>query len=185
MQDDQFLIHRLRNKDNQALSTLYDRYSGALYGVIIRMCKNEPLAQDILQETFVSIWQKIDTYDAEKGRFYTWAYRIARNKTLNSLRKSKDLIQTDDLSVYENEQTEEEGSRDFSALNGSIRKLEPHHQKAIELIYFEGQTHREAHKVMNVPLGTFKSYIRQALKKMREDQENWTLMIFLVIDLML
>ena len=185
MQDDQFLIHRLRNNDTQALTGLYDRYAGALYGVIIRMCKNEVHAQDILQDTFVTIWQKINTYDADKGKFYTWAYRIARNKTLNFLRKSPDLIQKDDFSVYENEEAKVDDKWEYESLNGSIKKLESHHQTAIELIYFEGLTHREAHKAMEVPLGTFKSYVRQALKKLREDQQRILISIFLLTEWML
>lgn len=185
MQNDQFLIERLKNKESRALSNLYDRYSGAIYGVIIRICKNEAQAQDVLQETFVTIWQKIDSYDPQKGRFYTWAYRIARNKTLNSLRKSSDLIQSEDLSVYENEEADDDNTRDYTSLKGSIKKLESHHQRAIELIYFEGHTHREAHKLMDVPLGTFKSYVRQALKRIREDQADMYLLVVLFTEWMI
>ncbi len=79
-QDDIEIINRLSKKDKEALYLLYDKYSGALYGVILRMCRNQVLAEDLLQETFVKIWQKIDSYDASKGKFYTWAYRIAKKK---------------------------------------------------------------------------------------------------------
>ena len=164
---DLFLIERLQNGDKNALFTLYNRYSGALYGVILRMCNNKEQAEDLLQECFLKIWEKIKTYDANKGRFYTWAYRIAKNTTLNHLRKSSPLIQTEDLSVYERK--EQEGDReDYSELNGLINKLESHHREALELVYFKGYTHREAHEVMEVPLGTFKSYVRQALFQLRE-----------------
>ena len=169
MKDETQLIKNLKNKDANALSSLYDRYSGAIYGVIIRMCRDEGQAQNILQDTFLKVWEKADQYNPDKGRFYTWVYRIARNTTLNSIRKNKDLIQNTDLSVYENEAEAVES--DFEGLNGSIQKLENHHQKAIELVYFKGYTHREAHKLMDVPLGTFKSYVRQALKQLRENYE--------------
>ena len=161
------LIDLLRNGDKNALYQLYDRYSAALYGIIIRMCKDEAMAKDLLQESFIKIWQKIAQYDPEKGKFYTWSYRIAKNTTLNMLRKSSSLIQNEDLSVYENKTTEQP-KPDYSELNGVIRKLELHHQKAIDLVYFQGLTHQEAHKEMAVPLGTFKSFIKQALKKIRE-----------------
>ena len=69
MKDDLELIKRLQNQDTKALSKVYDLYSGAIYGVILRMCKNEPLAQELLQETFMKIWQKANTYDSEKGKF--------------------------------------------------------------------------------------------------------------------
>lgn len=171
MQEDLTLINQMKARDERALSTLYDKYSGALYGVIIRICRNEALAEDLLQETFIKIWQKIDSYDAEKGRFYTWAYRIARNTTLNSLRNRPELIQNDDLSVYDNREDEDGTSIDLSQLKGCLGKLEEHHQKALELVYFNGLTHREAHKVMKVPLGTFKSYVRQALTSLRKNYE--------------
>ena len=163
------LIQDLKNKDAQALSSLYDKYSAAIYGVIIRMCRDENKAQNILQDTFLKAWEKSEQYNPEKGRFYTWLYRIARNTTLNAIRNEKDLIQNADLSVYENEAEAVES--DFEGLNGSIQKLEVHHQQAIELVYFKGYTHREAHKLMDVPLGTFKSYVRQALKQLRENYE--------------
>ena len=160
------LILRLREGDQKALFTLYDRYSGALYGVALKMCRDQTLAQDLLQETFIKIWQKIDTYDPDKGKFYTWAYRITRNTALNALRKSSPLIHEEDLGVYED--TEQEETKDYGGLNGVLNKLEPHHQTAINLVYFKGYTHREAHEKMGVPLGTFKSYVRQALRKLRE-----------------
>ena len=172
MAEELTLINQLKARDGDALSAIYDKYSGALYGVIIRMCKDEAQAQDLLQETFVKIWQKCDSYDPEKGRFYTWAYRIARNTTLNSLRNRPELIQNQDLSVYKNkEEDKTESVIDLTRLNGSLKQLDDHHQRAIELVYFQGLTHREAHEEMGVPLGTFKSYIRQALTNLRKSYE--------------
>ena len=168
---DLFLIERLQGGDKDALFTLYDRYAGALYGVILRMCQNRELAEDLLQECFVKIWEKINSYDPNRGRFYTWAYRIAKNTTLNHLRKSSPLIQTEDLSVYENKGNETD-IQDYAELNGLIRKLEPHHREALELVYFKGYTHREAHEVMQVPLGTFKSYVRQALIQLKSHRSE-------------
>ncbi|WP_271766053.1 RNA polymerase sigma factor [Aquimarina algiphila] len=184
MQDDLELIKRLQKKDPKALSIIYDRYSGALYGVILRICKDETQAQDLLQETFLKIWEKSNSYDFKKGKFFTWSYRIAKNSTLNALRNPSKLIQNEDLSVYKNKETFEP-ELDTMQLNGSLKKLEPHHQRAIELVYFNGLTHREAHEEMNVPLGTFKSYIRQALKKLREEYEKGLIIVWMIIEKMI
>lgn len=181
MHNETQLITRLQNKDESALSQVYDHYSGALYGVIIRMCKDEGEAQNLLQDTFLTIWEKSYQYDKSKGRFYTWAYRIAKNKTLNYLRKTKNLIQTDDLSVYINEAENDEKTPDYLMLNGAIRKLSNHHQKALELVYYKGLTHREAHVVMDVPLGTFKSYVKQALKKLQDSYLKSLVLLFFLI----
>lgn len=168
MSDDKALILKLKSKDETALGLIYDKYSAALYGVIIRMCKDEDAAKNLLQDTFMTIWEKSDGYDFDKGRFYTWAYRIAKNKTLNFLRKPNHLIQIEDLSVYKDKTEDIAFEVDEFKLKGSLKRLESHHQRAIELVYFNGLTHREAHEEMDVPLGTFKSYIRQALKQLQE-----------------
>jgi RNA polymerase sigma-70 factor (ECF subfamily) len=175
------LIQKLQNGDKQALFGLYDKYSGALYGVVLRICNREDMAQDVLQETFLKIWKKIGQYDPQKGKFYTWAYRIAKNSALNAMRNPAPLIQTEDLSVYDNRS--EEQPRDFSELNGLLKNLEPHHQKAIELVYFKGLTHQEAHKEMDVPLGTFKSYVRQAVVQLRENYPKDLLLIMIYVAL--
>ena len=167
MRNENTLIKQIKNKDETALSVLYDNYSAALYGVIVRICKDEQQAQNLLQDTFLTIWEKAYQYNPQKGKFYTWAYRIAKNKTLNSLRQSSNLIQIEDLSVYTNKEDIISNEPEYLKLSGSLKKLEAHHQKAIELVYFQGLTHREAHEEMNVPLGTFKSYIKQALKKLQ------------------
>jgi RNA polymerase sigma-70 factor (ECF subfamily) len=179
--DDTSQINRLKNGDKNALYALYDKYSGALYGVVLRMCRDKELSEDLLQEIFVTIWEKIDQFDPDKGKFYTWAYRIARNKTLNALRKTDPLIQKEDMGVYNSIEQEESGTN-YEALNGVIKKLEVHHQKVIELVYFKGYTHREAHKLMGVPLGTFKSYVRQALIQLRANYPLTLLFLSICLD---
>ncbi len=182
MQNDNTLIQNLKNKDERALALLYDKYSGAIYSVILKTIRDEGKAQNILQDTFITVWEKAQSYDESKGRFYTWAYRIAKNKTLNVLRKSNPLIQTDDFSVYKNKEDAISIDPEYLELNGAVTTLEQHHKEAIELVYFKGLTHREAHKEMNVPLGTFKSYIRQALKQLRETYAKTLSLMLLILN---
>jgi RNA polymerase sigma-70 factor (ECF subfamily) len=180
MQQHQNLIHQLREKDSNAFSKLYDLYSGAIYGVILKICRSEAVAQEVLQDTFLTVWEKSHQYKEEKASFYTWLYRIARNKALNAIRNSdKSIIQNEDLSVYEAKEDKQE-ERNSIEIKGSLNHLKPHHKKAIELVFFRGYTHREAYTEMNVPLGTFKSYIRQALKQLKENYVKVTL-IFLTL----
>lgn len=183
-QEDSEIITRIIQKDRNALYQLYDKYSGALFGVILRICRNQSLAEDVLQETFIKIWEKIGSYDAEKGKFYTWSYRIAKNTALNALRNTDNLIQNEDLSVVKDKGVE--GTEiDLKHLNGAISRLSPHHQEAISLVYFRGYTHREANEEMGVPLGTFKSYIRQALQMLRESYKTELVLIGWLMDVML
>jgi RNA polymerase sigma factor (sigma-70 family) len=182
MQNDNTLIQQLKNKDERALSLLYDKYSGAIYSVILKMIRDEGKAQNLLQDTFITVWDKAESYDTNKGRFYTWVYRIAKNKTLNVLRKSDLLIQTDDFSVYDTKEDAISIDSEYLELNGAVTTLEAHHKEAIELVYFKGLTHKEAHQEMDVPLGTFKSYIRQALKQLRETYAKTLSLILLILN---
>lgn len=180
MQQQQKLINQLKKKDQEAFSKIYDLYAGAIYGVIIKICRSKELSQEILQDTFLTVWDKSTFYNEEKASFYTWLYRIARNKSLNAIRNSSnEFIQSEDLSVYKAvEENKTEVS--YTEIKGSLNHLQPHHKKAIELVYFRGYTHREAYKEMDVPLGTFKSYIRQALKQLKENYVRITI-IFLTL----
>lgn len=175
------LIHALKEGDKNALYGLYDMYAGSMYGVIIRIVNNQDEANDVLQETFIAIWQKIASYDEKKGRFYTWAYRIAKNLSLNRIRNKKKFIQMEESGVYTMTEEQEE-QPEWGQLNGLLTQLEPHHQEAIRLVYFSGYTHAEAHQVMDVPLGTFKSYIQQALKRLRAGYQTLLLLGWIVYE---
>jgi RNA polymerase sigma-70 factor (ECF subfamily) len=96
------LISALKNKQHNAYEYLYDNYSEALYGVIHKVLNDDELANDILQDTIVTIWQKIDSYNPEKGTLFTWMLNIARNKAIDEFRKNKrnPKISIDELSVH-------------------------------------------------------------------------------------
>src|ERR1700712_32933 len=80
------LVTALKTRDDQAFSYLYDNYSGALYTVILQIVKDPETASDVSQEVFVNIWRKIDSYDAVKGRLFTWMLNISRNASIDVLR---------------------------------------------------------------------------------------------------
>ena len=80
-------MDELQAKNEAALSYLYDNYSGALYGVLLKILKEPELCQDVLQESFVKIWKNIDRYNPSKGALYTWMLNIARNTAIDKVRK--------------------------------------------------------------------------------------------------
>ncbi len=80
------LVALLKSGAANAMGILYDNYSGALYGVIVRIVEKEDAAEDVLQEVFIKIWKNISSYEPTKGRLYTWLVNIARNSAIDSLR---------------------------------------------------------------------------------------------------
>ena len=181
MQSESKIIERLKSQDESALSELYDEYAAPIYGVILRICRDDALAQDLLQEVFLKVWNKIGLFNPDKGKLFTWIYQIARNISLNAIRSKQKLIQNEDLAVYSNK--EEEQIVEYPEISGSLNELESHHREALELVYFQGLTHREAHEQMGVPLGTFKSYVRQALRNLKEKYQNELFVVWIMIEL--
>lgn len=179
--NEQDLVYRMCKGEHAAYMMLYKQYSPALYGVIVRMCRDRDTANDLLQQSFIKIWENRGSYDPAKGKFYTWAYRICRNVTLNDFRKRDRFIQSEDPGVYLKESDEDEELP--IDLRGMLKSLEEHHRRALELVYYKGLTHRQAHLRMDVPLGTFKSYIRQALKALRAASGIGITLVFIYLDL--
>jgi len=94
------LVLLLLNQDQAAFSYLYDNYAGALNNVILRMVQEQQLAEDILQEVFIKIWNNIKQYDSSKGRLFTWMINITRNLTIDTLRSKGYKKQQKIISSY-------------------------------------------------------------------------------------
>jgi len=171
---EQELVLALKERDNQAFNFLYDNYAGALYSIIKQIITdNAELASDVLQEVFINIWRKIETYDQTKGRLFTWMLNIARNASIDTLRSKS----------YQNSQKNQElpdnvyksvasqtilMNVDNIGLKKVLEKLETEHRVLVELAYFKGFTHEEISEMMGIPLGTVKTRIRNALLQLRE-----------------
>ena len=80
---------KLQNGDKAAFEQLYDRYADALYGMVIRMVKDEDLAKDVIQESFIKIWKNASKYDSHKASIFTWMYQVTRNTAIDKLRQLK------------------------------------------------------------------------------------------------
>ncbi|HEV7232228.1 MAG TPA: sigma-70 family RNA polymerase sigma factor [Bacteroidia bacterium] len=167
------LIRLLKARDQTAFSSLYDNYSGAVYGVISRIVPEEESAQDILQETFVKVWNHFASYDASKGRLFTWLINIARNMAIDHTRSRlyKADLKNQSLSNSVNKINRQQSSQqntDTIGLKSFVGKLKPEHKEIIDLLYFGGYTQEEVSKELNMPLGTVKTRTRAALQQLRE-----------------
>jgi RNA polymerase sigma factor (sigma-70 family) len=166
------LVSLLKSRDDKAFGYLYEHYSGALYGIINQIVADMEVANDVLQEVFINIWRRIETYDQSKGRLFTWMLNIARNASIDMLR-SRSYQNT-----LKNQRIQEPVNGDSIAqpamqidnigLKRVLSQLKPEQRTLIELAYFKGYTHEEIASIESIPLGTVKTRIRNALIQLRE-----------------
>jgi RNA polymerase sigma factor (sigma-70 family) len=167
------IIQGLRRKDKAALSYLYDHYADALLGVISRIVQDQDVAEEVLQDAFMRFWEKIDHYDAERGRLFTWMMRIARNLALDKLRSKgmKQQGKSDSISdnVYMLDQSQRtESSVDAIGLEKILDELPEEQRFVIDKLYLQGYTQSEVAEEFAIPLGTVKTRLRSAMVKLRK-----------------
>jgi len=171
------LVMLLKDRDQQAFSYLYDNYSAALNGIIYRMVEDRELAEDILQEAFVKIWNNFSSYDMSKGRLFTWMLNLTRNLTIDTLRskgyRKQAKISADENSVSNITDDSRMAERfDAMGLRKQLVNLKPEQRAIIDLAYFNGYTQDEISKEMGIPLGTVKTRMRSAIIELRKMLEH-------------
>ena len=168
---EQELVAALKGRQEGAFSYLYDHYAAALYTIVKQIVQNSETASDVLQDVFVNIWRKIDSYDASKGRLFTWMLNIARNASIDTLRSR----------TFQNAQKNQEITESVLSMSGPsvlanidsiglmkhLQKLKPEYRVLIELAYFKGYTQEEIAEIEDIPLGTVKTRVRKALIQLR------------------
>lgn len=167
------LVALLQVQDPRAFSYLYDNYAAALNGIISRMVDDTQLAEDILQEAFLKIWNNFRQYDNTKGRLFTWMINITRNLTIDMLRskgyKKQKKISQDENSVTDFRDKNFTNEKfDTIGLRKQLLQLKPDQKLVIDLAYFNGYTQEEISREMNIPLGTVKTRMRTALIELRK-----------------
>lgn len=166
------MVLALKAKDRVAFNYLYDNYCNALFGVIDRIVQSEEISNDVLQEAFVKIWKNIDSYSREKGSIYTWMLNVCRNMAIDTTRSKqyKKETQNQNIDDYVNVINRNEQVQlkvDHIGLKEVVAKLKPEQKLLIDKIYFEGYTHEEASKELDIPLGTVKTRVRSAIIQLR------------------
>jgi len=167
------LVNALKQKDNAAFGHLYLYYRGSLYNIINQIVPDTETANDVLQETFITVWKNIDKYDPTKGRLFTWLLNLTRNCAINKTRSKnyKNYLKNDDLDNYVNT-SEKTGSTEMNTnqigLRKEVSKLKNELKLVIELAYFHGCTQEEISKTLNIPLGTVKTRLRTAIIELRK-----------------
>jgi RNA polymerase sigma-70 factor, ECF subfamily len=168
---DDTIIELLRSHKAEGVSLLYDKYSGALYGTILRVVHSKELAEEVLQDTFTKAWRNIDSYDMTKGRLYTWLINIARNSAIDATRAKNFKQQNQSLdNVVNTIDTQQSTSinPDTIDIQRLTYKLAPEYKVLIDLVYFQGFTQAEAAEHLAMPLGTVKTRLRAAMGMLKQ-----------------
>lgn len=180
------IVELLQEGNDKAISLLYEHYGDTLFGVAQKVVKDSDLAQDVLQESFVKIWNKAHTYDPAKAKLFTWLFRITRNTAIDKIRslsnKSEREIQIDVSDVYnvgvENIRPE------LIDMEQQLEKIEPKYQIVLEALFFEGMTQQEASDELGIPLGTIKSRLKIGLRELKKIYGAASLLLFYLLQLL-
>ena len=170
------LIERLQRRDAQALAELYDRYGRLVYSLILRVVRDTGTAEDLVQETFLRVWNRVGGFDAQKGSIAPWLLAVARNRAIDYLRSSTgrerhavEFEETDHPALYTNMEKDILTADSARQVKAAMEKLSANQRQAIELAYFEGLSQTEMAERMGQPLGTVKTWVRAALKNLRDE----------------
>jgi RNA polymerase sigma-70 factor (ECF subfamily) len=166
------------DQDSAAFQKLFERFSRKIFALGMKLTRNEQLANDLVQEAMLKVWQKAPLYDLDRGTAQSWIFTLARNRCFDMLRKQKrqpqTVVNSDD--IWPNEAdfepgfvNEEEGTQavEIAQVERFYDDLPVAQKEVIEQIYIHDLTHEEAAAVLRIPLGTLKSRLRLGLSKLR------------------
>ncbi|WP_432353015.1 RNA polymerase sigma factor [Sporosarcina sp. A2] len=171
--DDGTLYALAAAKDRSAFETLYDRYEKLVFSFAYRLTRDREIAEEVVQDVFVKLWNGTTTYQEHKGSFSSWLLTVTRNKAIDEIRRlkrhdhepmiEKDLLIEQAISV----EGAAEWNEERSAIRNAVKELKMDQQEIIELFYFKGFSQQKIADHCKLPLGTVKGRIRLALKHLK------------------
>lgn len=170
--DEEALVQRLLSRDEQALRVLHDRYASNLRTVVLRLVRDEYLAQDVLQEGLLKVWLSIASYDAQRGRLFTWMVRVCCNQAIDALRNPRHRFHSANKPLETDSAQQAHATPTFNPEHIGLRELtlslKPRQREVIELLYFRGCTQAETAEQLGIPLPTVKTRARAALQALAQ-----------------
>ena len=168
------LMVRLQRRDPQALAELYDRYGQVVFRLILRMVRDTGVAEDLVQETFLRVWNRVGGFDSDRGAVGPWLLAVARNRASDHLRSrghrtesTVELNETEHPELFADISTDVLNFDLIRQVKRALDQLDSQQRQAIELAYFEGMSQTEIAERMGQPLGTIKTWTRRAIQQMR------------------
>ena len=177
---DAALVRRLKARDPQAMDDLYRRFGRLVYALIYRIVRNSAVAEDLAQETFLRVWNRVQGFDADKGALGPWMLTVARNRAIDFLRSVEgrgrenvfDLQRLEQPGLFCDFENEILNLDRVRVLKEAFHKLSPNQKIVIELAYYEGLSQTEMAERLKQPLGTVKTWTRGALKILRQELDK-------------
>ncbi len=171
------LAERLKRREPQAMADLYDRYGRLAYSLILRIVRDPQMAEDLVQETFMRVWSRAQAFDSERGALGPWLLAVARNRAIDYLRSvdgrmarsSYELVEKENPALFANLENRVVMRDMAGRIRGAMSKLNSNHRSVIEMAYFDGLSQTEIAEKLGQPLGTVKTWVRTALKNLREE----------------
>ena len=171
------LAERLKQRDPQAMAELYDRFGRLVYSLILSIVRDAGTAEDLVQETFLRVWNRVQAFDAQRGALGSWLLAVARNRAIDHIRSSGARMSRNAFELEEREHPAlfldmEQvlfDSAQARLVRDALSKLNENQKKVIELAYYEGLSQTEMAERMGQPLGTVKTWVRSALKSLRDE----------------
>jgi RNA polymerase sigma-70 factor (ECF subfamily) len=172
---DEDLAELVRDGEPRALEILFDRHGGPAFSLAYRMCGRRPMAEDIVQEAFLSLWRAGGRYDRRRGTVRTWVLTVVHNRAIDAFRRETTVASRDvagdeaaeRMPAAERTDTEVERRAEAREVREALATLPTEQRQVIELAYFGGFTHQEISDMLALPAGTVKGRMRLGLGKLR------------------
>jgi RNA polymerase sigma-70 factor, ECF subfamily len=172
---DEELMELVRDGEMRAFEAIFDRHASAAFSLAYRMCGRPAMAEDIVQEAFVSLWRSSAAYDPTRGSVRVWVLSVVRNRAIDAFRRegakaTTDLDQSgmaERLPALELTDREVERRDDARQVHAALKGLPPDQRQVIELAFFGGFSHTQIAEMLKLPAGTVKGRMRLGLSKLR------------------
>ena len=171
------LAARIKRRDPQAMADLYDLYGRLAYSLILRIVRDRDMAEDLVQETFLRVWTRAQAFDSARGALGPWLLAVARNRAIDYLRSADcrmarstfEIVEMENPALFANLEKQLVSSDQAGRIRVALSRLNPNQRSVIELAYFEGLSQTEMAEKLGQPLGTIKTWVRTALKNLRDE----------------
>jgi RNA polymerase sigma-70 factor (ECF subfamily) len=168
--DDRFLLARVQSGDEQAMATLFDRYSRIVYSIALRVLSDPSSAEDVLQEVFMQVWRTPDRFTSAGGSLGGWLAVVSRNRSIDALRRKRPTDPIDEIAhaLPCNLASEVERNSLAERARAILHQLPSVQRKTLEMAFFDGLTHCEIAETIGDPVASVKTTLRSALLTLRE-----------------